>query len=228
MGETRHSVDPKFTYRDKRTGTDVVLYKGLLDAAHRAGLVSIKTEVLQYPHAENDHTCIVSATAFFLRPDAPLQSLNFQAIGDANPKNVGPMVAPHFVRMAETRAKARALRDALNVGMVTVEELGGDHDEDAPPVERPAPRPAPHMAPTRAVAPQERREAPQAAADTPAPAADGWTAVWTEARRRGIHDREALARFMGVASAAALEPAAILARLREAPAGGPLFAGHAG
>jgi hypothetical protein len=32
-------------------------------------------------------------------------------------------VKPHWRRMAGTRAKARALRDALNIAMVAVEEL---------------------------------------------------------------------------------------------------------
>lgn len=55
----------------------------------------------------------------------------FGGLGDANPGNVNRRVAAHLIRMAETRAKARALRDAVNIGVVALEELGGE-DEDAP------------------------------------------------------------------------------------------------
>jgi hypothetical protein len=48
----------------------------------------------------------------------------FAGIGDANPGNVNRRIAPHLIRMAETRAKARALKDSVNVGIVALEELG--------------------------------------------------------------------------------------------------------
>ena len=48
----------------------------------------------------------------------------FEGSGDATPSNVTKKVAPHFRRVALTRAKSRALRDALNIDMVAVEELG--------------------------------------------------------------------------------------------------------
>ena len=53
----------------------------------------------------------------------------FTGIGDASPKNVNPKVAPHAIRMAETRAEARALRKALDIGIVALEELEADLDE---------------------------------------------------------------------------------------------------
>ena len=61
----------------------------------------------------------------------------FSGYGDASAANVGRMIAPHIIRMAETRAVARALRLACNIGMTSREELGGsdDHAEPAKVVE---------------------------------------------------------------------------------------------
>jgi hypothetical protein len=47
----------------------------------------------------------------------------FTEIGDASPDNVAKQLRPHFVRMAATRAAARALRRALNIAACSVEEL---------------------------------------------------------------------------------------------------------
>jgi len=48
----------------------------------------------------------------------------FSDIGDANPQNCNSKVARHLIRMASTRAKARAFRDMDNIGMTALEELG--------------------------------------------------------------------------------------------------------
>jgi len=47
----------------------------------------------------------------------------FEESGDATPANTNRKVAPHYRRVALTRAKARVLRDALGVDLVAVEEL---------------------------------------------------------------------------------------------------------
>lgn len=104
----------------KLQGRDFVTYEGLLDMAHRAGLVEIRTQLIQAPSAENDHTAICSAEVVLLVDGVRRV---FCGIGDANPRNVSRNIAIHLIRMSETRSKARALRDAVNVGMCAVEEL---------------------------------------------------------------------------------------------------------
>ena len=96
---------------------EVVTYAGVLALAHDDGLRSIRTTLVQIPNKENDQTAIVTAT---VRTNKGV----FAGIGDANPGNVNRRIAPHLIRMAETRAKARALKDSVNVGIVALEELG--------------------------------------------------------------------------------------------------------
>ena len=113
----------------KRDGKDVVLFAGLLDLLHQlsAGYFDISTQLVQVPSQDNGQTAICTARVVIFDPDNPDVARRVASgIGDASPGNVTRMMAPHLIRMAETRAKARALRDAVNVGMVSLEELGGD------------------------------------------------------------------------------------------------------
>jgi len=118
-----------------RQGKQYVLFAGLLDEAHSLGLKGIDTDLIQIPDEANGHVAIVKATA---EMD---DERRFSGIGDASPDNVGRNIAPHLIRMAETRAKARALRDAVNVGATAMEELSDG--DDAPPASSPRGRPTP-------------------------------------------------------------------------------------
>ncbi len=105
------------------TGRQFVQYAGLVDLAHQQGLRAIRTELIQIPTADNKAVCIC-------RAEVEMQDGRvFSGIGDASPANVSPRLVPALIRFAETRAKARALRDATNVGMVALEEL--DHDDES-------------------------------------------------------------------------------------------------
>ncbi len=110
-----------------RQGKQYVLFAGLLDEAHSRGLRGIDTELVQVPDDSNGSVAIVKATA---EMD---DGRRFSGIGDASPENVGRNIVPHLIRMAETRAKARALRDAVNVGATALEELSDG--DDAPPAD---------------------------------------------------------------------------------------------
>ncbi len=143
----------------ERQGRSFVLYAGLLDLAHQQGLKSIRTELLQIPSPDNEHIAISMATIVIEKEG---RECTFTGLGDASPRNVSPAMQSCLMRMAETRAKARALRDAVNVGVTAFEELGDAdvHDgapekgypvynnkrfqrpQNAPPATRPAPTPA--------------------------------------------------------------------------------------
>jgi hypothetical protein len=134
----------------ERQGRSFVLYAGLLDLAHQQGLKSIRTELLQVPSADNDNIAICMATVTLER-DGVEQT--FSGIGDAAPRNVAPAMQNCLIRMSETRAKARALRDAVNVGVAAFEELSDEGAHDGAPEQgyamrfnrKPSPPPPPHI-----------------------------------------------------------------------------------
>lgn len=115
------AVKPKLDERFIITikGKDFVLYSGLLDLAHQHGLQRLSVEPIQYPTNENGHEAICRAVAESKDGEV------FSDIGDANPANVNAMISLHILRVASTRAKARVLRDMVNIGMTALEELGG-------------------------------------------------------------------------------------------------------
>lgn len=143
-----------------------VLYAGLLDEAHRQGLKAIRTTLLQIPTEENGYVAICQAVV-------ETEKGVFTGIGDASPANVSRQMVHCLIRMAETRAKARALRDAVNVGVVALEELD-DLEEEPAPERRPADSPArattePGRETERPVTPL-RTERPADASDPATPA----------------------------------------------------------
>jgi hypothetical protein len=94
-------------------GKEFVQFGGLLAMAHEQGLQSLTARFITV----QADLATAEATAVFE------DGRHFTECGDASPGNVGAHIRPHFARMALTRAKARALRDALNIGMCSVEEL---------------------------------------------------------------------------------------------------------
>ena len=118
-------LDERFIIQIKRKETvkEFVLYAGLLDLAHQKGIKRMLVEAIQYPTKDNKMEAICKATVE--SKDGEL----FVEMADANPLNVNRMVVEHILRVAATRAKARALRDFTNIGMTCLEELG-DIDDD--------------------------------------------------------------------------------------------------
>jgi hypothetical protein len=109
----------------ERSGKTFALYAGLLDQAHGEGLKSIATVLLQIPTDDNGRVAICQATV-------TTEKGTFSGLGDAAPENVARPMVTCLIRMAETRAKARALRDAVNVGVAALEELEDEDEHPAP------------------------------------------------------------------------------------------------
>jgi len=94
-------------------GKEFIQYAGLLALAHEQGLQELAAEFISV----TPELALAAAHAFFR------DGRRFWDAGEATPTNVHEQVRAHFPRVALTRAKARCLRDALNIGLVAVEEL---------------------------------------------------------------------------------------------------------
>ena len=94
-------------------GQPFVKYAGLLTMAHAQGLQQLEARFTEV----SETRAVAQATATFT------DGRRFTESGEATPENVGSKVRPHFARLALTRAKARCLRDALNIGLCAVEEV---------------------------------------------------------------------------------------------------------
>lgn len=113
-------LDPRFII--SIDGHDFVKYQGLLDMAHQKGLSQIEVDPLQLPTAENGNFAVCKASVVSKSGES------FTDIGDATPQNCSSKVAKHLLRLASTRAIARALRSFCNVGLTSIEELSDISD----------------------------------------------------------------------------------------------------
>lgn len=100
-------------YTCKIQGKTHVLYAGLLKLAHEKGLTSL--QVVQVKDIPEGAMCHVRA----IMKDGS----TFDGVGTGTTKNLKNFTIVYPYEMAQTRAKARALRDSLNINMVAVEEL---------------------------------------------------------------------------------------------------------
>jgi hypothetical protein len=151
-GEVQHGqllerAKPKLDERWLTTieGREFVKYPGLLDLGHQKGISQIEVEVVQLPTPDNGHFAVCKASVVSKTGES------FVDIGDANPSNCSSKVSKHILRMASTRAIARALRSFCNVGETALEECdfsdltAGDNGNSKPKLKtgKPSVRPKP-------------------------------------------------------------------------------------
>ena len=121
LDKKKVKLDERFIMEIK--GNEFVKYSGLLDLGHQHGILKIEVEVLQLPTKENEKFAVCKATVVSKTGET------FTDIGDANPENCSSKVVKHLLRMASTRAIARALRSFTNIGMTCLEELSDLNDD---------------------------------------------------------------------------------------------------
>lgn len=108
-----------------------VNHEGLVDMAHKDGLVMTYTEPVQIPNQRQQTTTKETDANGNRRKAADGESAIFRAVvvtergvftayADSNQNDT---MVDAIVRMAETRALNRALRTAVNVGNATAEEM---------------------------------------------------------------------------------------------------------
>ena len=105
----------------KLQGKEYVLLSGLLKLGHENGLESMQSEIIQMDL--DTQSAVIKCTIVGSRG-------TFDGMGDATPKNLAKRMLPSFIRMAETRAKCRALRFYLGIGMCARDELPPQTKED--------------------------------------------------------------------------------------------------
>jgi hypothetical protein len=115
LDKKRPKLDDRFIIEIE--GKEFVKYPGLLDLGHQKGISQIEVEPLQIPSKENGNFAICKATVVSKTGET------YVDVGDANLQNCNSKVSKHLLRMASTRAIARALRSFTNIGMTCLEEL---------------------------------------------------------------------------------------------------------
>jgi len=118
------TIRPEFIV--EKQGKKFVLAPGLVDAAHRAfETLSIVSEPLLMGTDANGMTWIVSTTV-------TCPNGTYRQWADASPQNVGRAMLTCLPRLAETRSVSRALRLAVNAGILAIFD-DPDEDDDARP-----------------------------------------------------------------------------------------------
>lgn len=136
MTATYKEYDPTHNYADdlkknevyEKDGDQFVYLRGLIRLAHERGITETSSQVRQSPAAE--HPVAVVTYGYTFRDGA-----HFEASADAHQKNTNKGMDIYLTAIAEARAKARALRDAFNISLCSVEEIGSVESRDNEPID---------------------------------------------------------------------------------------------
>jgi len=128
--------DPTHNYADdlkknevyEKDGDQFVYLRGLIRLAHERGIKETISQVRQSPAAEHPVAVVTYGYTF-------MDGAHFEASADAHQKNTNKGMDIYLTAIAEARAKARALRDAFNISLCSVEEIGSVESRDNEPID---------------------------------------------------------------------------------------------
>ena len=112
--KTNEETNPKDKHIVTIKGKQFITFAGLLDRAYREGLEDIRIIDLRVDWDKKAAYCIAACK---------IGEKEIMSAGSGTVENCNTMVAGHFVEMAQTRAFARCLRTALNIDLVSKEEM---------------------------------------------------------------------------------------------------------
>lgn len=114
----------------KVQGKPFIRYEGLLELAEEKGLFALESELIEIDKkAQFAHFKATAKAPLIIDGKYQFNNLGkvicktFTSYGDGSPANINRGVISSYIRVSETRAKARALRDLCGIGMCSVEEL---------------------------------------------------------------------------------------------------------
>jgi len=113
---------------DRTDRKPIAKYAQVLAMQHQF-ITSILAEIIQLPSAENGGMAVFKCTVTIERDGQDPRV--FVSHGDAAPDSVSPDMRPNIVRIAETRAKARAIKDAIGFTGLVAEEMSDYSGESA-------------------------------------------------------------------------------------------------
>ena len=130
------AFDPSHNYADdlkknevyEKDGDQFVYLRGLIRLAHERGIKETNSQVRQSPAAEHPVAVVTYGYTF-------MDGAHFEASADAHQKNTKAGMDIYLTAIAEARAKARALRDAFNISLCSVEEIGSVESRDNEPID---------------------------------------------------------------------------------------------
>jgi hypothetical protein len=112
----------------------VYRYRDVLNLAYQHGLVGFEQaapiQCYRVPGINGGEVVVWVSEVYAVFRDSDGTEYRYHGVGDASVENANRRVAAAGPRLAHTRAKARALADALNLDANLREEFGGDEEDD--------------------------------------------------------------------------------------------------